>query len=395
MNLVSFIQPLTNDEDRMVVKVSDPLVTEFTEENKNTYEENRLMAAHPAIYGSKAPNFLNFQNIKLISIKDILTDFESNTQKARPQDNPKEAIITDKILMDGFELSKLGIFLAKHPTKKDKYIILEGKTRFLILFNNGMTNIIAEVFHTMSTENALRFGVWCNSSKDESGIAGYNDWLSAASQLAKKAFPNFDRDDDGDDGERGKMIEFLTEELNYLSDRKITNTQKDDIIRHIIDGWNGDPETRTYPSGKGSVQDMHKLIGAAQLAKDKANGIHYKAMTTNEFNYTKVCVRTMAELEEEAMGDPSFKINEVRLVVYQGKLNVPDPATDWKKSVFRFDRRVEEVNNKIGNILFNGSRPVYTKISLYGCIPQVYKLHDDFNMDRIHVYPSYIVRKQN
>lgn len=392
MNLLNFAQPLTNDEDRLVVKVSDPFVKEFSQENKNAYKENRNDAAYPAIYGSKAPDFLKFLEIRLISCKEIEFDLESNKQKARPQDNPKEDIIKDKILSDGYELTKLGIFVAPHPTKKDKYIILEGKTRSKILLESDMTNIIAEVFVTMTAEDALRFGVWCNSAKDSHGEAGYNDWLNAASQLAKKHFPNLDRDDED---ERKKAIDFLTDELNYLSDRKITSTQKDDIIRHILDGWKGDPETRTYPSGKGAIEDMKKLIGATTLAKHMAQGIHYKLMTNNEYNFPKVCVRTMADLEEQAISDPSFKIKEIRLITYQGKLNIADPAANWKRDVLGFDKRVEDVNNKIGNILFNGSRPVYTKISLYGCIPQVFKLQDDYDMDKIVVYNSYNTRKQN
>jgi hypothetical protein len=140
---------------------------------------------------------------------------------------------------------------------------------------------------------------------------------------------------------------------------------------------------------------MKKLIGATTLAKHMAQGIHYKLMTNNEYNFPKVCVRTMADLEEQAISDPSFKIKEIRLITYQGKLNIADPAANWKRDVLGFDKRVEDVNNKIGNILFNGSRPVYTKISLYGCIPQVFKLQDDYDMDKIVVYNSYNTRKQN
>jgi len=402
MNVLALpLTRLSNEEEVLVVDVSDPFVTEFNESHLETYKTNRNPASFPNIYGkSRKPEWLNYKETILIKVSDILGYEEQNTQGARMRDNPEAEAITNRIATVGFELFKFGIYVTPHDIIPNKYRIIEGRTRFNSLVGMGMNNIIGEVFVSyddniaiplrftpeyelpLSSTNCLRFGVYCNSSKDVHSKASFSDWKGATVQLAKNyKIDNPFAGEKATEAERTDFINAMSDELQYMSDNSITDSNIQKITSSLLNSWQGTPETRSFPDGKGINDMIEELVGIDEMAKDAKKGIFYVPTTNDPFHISRNVVRACEKLEKDGK-----KVNELRLIAYVGRLNVNDPAKDWKDKVLKFKNTVESFNERVSKRLYHSVKTDYSTVKLYGVVPMVYKLEDKYPMDKIVEY---------
>jgi len=394
------IHTLSDKEKENFVRVSDWNVTEFTDENLGVYEKSRVGAInqYPDIYGSRRPDWLNYKESILVRACDIVVE-TANQQTPRMRDNDAYEGIKNRIIQRGFELFKIGIYVTPHETIPGKYRVVEGRTRLDILMREGMSNIIAEVFidssatetnYSISECNILRFGVYCNSAKDISGKALYNDWRGACVVLTKRYkldFP-FSNGQSPTDAERKRYISIMAEELAYLSNNAITKSQCDNIVNSLLAGWRGSPETLSFPDAVGIEDHLDLLVNdddepnrRNRLAKE---GIYYVATTNDTAHMPRNITRYFDRLETKGL-----LITELRYVVYKGRLAIGDPSKDWELNVKAFKAASEDFNNKISERLFHGVKADYSVAKMWGAIPQVLSLEEKYPMDKIFVYPEH------
>jgi len=390
---------LYDEEVELVVRVNDPFIDRFSDENLDTYMDLRSPGYYPRIYGLKSPTFFEYSETRLINVDDIILD-ANNTQVPRTGVNPAEPDIEARMHREGFELFKQTIFVTKHPNIVGKYIIIEGRTRAKLLIEEfGMENIIAEVFvgkngGSMSFNDILRFGVYMNSSKDVSGKTTYLDLLNAITLLIasdKEAFP--------DDLERPDFMEIVAAELDFLSDHKITNGELNRLLIAAEEQWQGTPLVRSFKKDSKEAQTlMEKTIGHQKLREDAAKGIYYKLSSNIVVNFPKMIVNGMAQSVQLAEEYDGIPLKELRLVIYCGTLKAYDPGQDWIDNVLGYQKAVKSWCKLVSRHLFNNVdltdvnvkdenfTPQNQCVTIYGCIPQVIKLQDKYPMDKIVLY---------
>ena len=367
---------MTEAEQEVTIKVSSDKVNSFTEENLNTYDSVRSKAANPRIFGSQRPNWLNSLGALLINISDIITDNLQYEQIARQNVNPKEPQIREDVTINGFSLAELGIIVAKSKIK-GKWIIVEGRTRFKFLVELGMTNIIAETFEEISLGNLLRFSGFMNSTKKPYGEASIGDMTKIILSLIDSG--EIPSQPDTLSG-RAILTDTIRYELEFIGASRLKPSQIDLIVYEGIAKSTGVKSVISFPGGKDAQEYLEKLLGAEKVAEDLANGIKYVALAAWA---EKMYPRFISEI-----GKIDKTITEIRLVVQIGVPNSSDPEGSWIKDGAGFKKTFDIFENKISDIRFNGVRIDNSKIKIYGVIPQVRSLNNQYPMNRVYVYKN-------
>ena len=102
-------------------------VKHFTQENVDILDSLRSKAAHPRIYGSKAPKGIKYINTQLIDVKDIDSDNEGFNQGARVSANEALDSIRSDITSNGYSLTELERIGAASPQWEIKNSAFEFK----------------------------------------------------------------------------------------------------------------------------------------------------------------------------------------------------------------------------------------------------------------------------
>jgi hypothetical protein len=334
-------------------------VKHFTQENVDILDSLRSKAAHPRIYGSKAPKGIKYINTQLIDVKDIDSDNEGFNQGARVSANEALDSIRSDITSNGYSLTELPICVMM--LGDGKYIILEGRTRFYILRALGVKNIIADVFEQTTSANALRFAVAQNSQKKPHGPASFPDVNKAILELIRMGEI---------DAKAPNFTDLVSEEIMRITN-KLEPQEINRIIHNANDVVQGERTVFSYPKGEGVKQWL------------QANGytdnreIMYHPVSTYD-------VKTMLAGIRQAKLFPNIK--EIRLVVHGSVLNAKDPAGQWIKNCKGFKNSFNAMMKDISKEFFGGAPIRMNQVRLYGAIPQVKALEDKYPMDELYLF---------
>lgn len=343
-------------EQELSVDVNN--VKEFTQENVDTLDALRSKAAHPRIYGSKAPKGINYLTTELICHTIIDSDNMGFNQGARVTANDAIDSIREDIISNGYSLTELPICVMKLG---DRYIILEGRTRYHILRALGVKNIIADIFEQTTSANALRFAVAQNAQKKPFGKASFDDVNKAILELIKMGeidikAPNFP--------------DLVSQEIMRIT-TKLEPQQINRIIHNANDVIQAERTVISFPGGDGAVEWL------------KDNGytgnreIMYWPVSTYD-------IKAILSGCRQAMKYPDIK--EIRLIVHGSVLDAKDPAKAWLNGPKKFKTAFDTMLKNISTTYF-GSMPVrMSRVKLYGAIPQVKALEDKYPMDEIVLF---------
>lgn len=332
----------------------------FTQTHVDTLVSLRVTAAHPRIYGNLAPKGIKHETTQLVDIKDIISNNVFFSQRARFTRNPEMQNIQEDIKVNGYSLTELPIMVMR--LSNGKFVVLEGRTRLEILIGLGMTNIVADVFEETTEANALRFAVSQNAQKKPYGEASFKDVYKAVMTLIR--MDEIDK----------KSIHF--EDLVFQEVMKITTKLKPGQINQIVN------DAKNLAAGEESIISFPQGMGAKDwLTKHKytdTRGIKYIAVGTFEDKVIRSMIRQVPDL------DPTIK--EVRLVIHGGTLNANDPEGDWIKRCKGFDNTFKNTLKDISKVFFGGAPLKLDRIKLYGAIPMVKSLEDDYPMDELYLF---------
>lgn len=378
MNAISLFEP-TAAEKEVVVYVARDRVTKFTEKNLETYGRLRSKEANPMVFGSTSPMWGPkktpwYDTTALVDMSLINYDDKYGTQKARVTTNPERDAIDLDIRRNGFSLAELGIILVRRPD--GRYDFVEGRTRFGILLDLGMTNIIAEVMNPTTDDNILIFALKMNNSKKKSGEASFEDNREAILSLVESGAIGKEKDTTA-----GRAL--MTDKVNYYLGEMGANlkpSERDRIVADALEGLLGYKTVYTFRSNTSDAQDrVVEIVGKERIASDRKEGIVYVAVS----DYIEKVHKRMINVASEFGRD----VKEIRMVIYKGTLDSKNPEKSWKFCVRDFAERFGAYESELSNVRFNGVRVDDSRIKIYAGLPAVVSLDEDYSIDGLYIYP--------
>lgn len=349
---------MTTEESELNVDVVEN--KRFTEENLKTLIDMRVLQAHPKVYGSKATKGIKYLTTELVNVVDVIDNNEYFDQEVRVGYNPEHPKIRDNIVHNGFSLVELPIF--GYRTINNKFVILEGRTRFKILKELGMKNIIADVFDCSSNAAALRFALSMNTQKKPYGAASVADVRKVILKLVKMG--EIDTDPE-------TFKQTIEQEIDEITSN-LTKGQKNQIVfdaQSVVDGVS---PVISFPKGEGSQKWLVD------------NGY----VNTKDTIYVTVSPWTekvmMAAMRKER--DTPSDVTEIRFVVQGGVLDSQNPEKDWLERCKNFEKTFESELNQMSKTFFGGVGVKTNRVRLYGVIPMVKSLKDKYPMDTLVYY---------
>lgn len=335
-------------------------VKEFTQDNVDTLERLRSKAAHPRIYGSKAPKGIKYDTTQLVDVADVDPQNEFFDQLARAGMNTEMPAISDDIRVNGYSLTELPIAVMKVPG--GKYVILEGRTRFSILTGFGVKNIIVDVFDETTPANALRFAVAQNAQKKPYGAASFRDIHKAVLELIKMGEI---------DHTASNFTDLVLEEITRLT-TKLAPSEVNRIVHDANDIAHGERRVISFPQGQG----VEKWLEEYDYTNNRE--LVYHPVSTFEAKVMMAAIRKAKATNKD--------VREIRLVVHGGTLDAKDPAGDWVKRCKGFKKTFSDTLKDISKEFF-GDMPIrMDRVKLYGAIPQVKALEDKYPMDELYLF---------
>jgi hypothetical protein len=377
MNAISLFEP-TAAEKEVVVYVARDRVTKFTEKNLETYGRLRSKEANPMVFGSTSPMWGPkktpwYDTTALVDMSLINYDDKYGTQKARVTTNPERDAIDLDIRRNGFSLAELGIILVRRPD--GRYDFVEGRTRFGILLDLGMTNIIAEVMNPTTDDNILIFALKMNNSKKKSGEASFEDNREAILSLVESGAIGKEKDTTA-----GRAL--MTDKVNYYLGEMEANlkpSERDRIVADALEGLLGYKTVYTFKSNDEAVERIEEVVGKERIASDRKEGIVYVAVS----DYIEKIHNRMINVASEFGRD----VKEIRMVIYKGTLDSKNPEKSWKFCVRDFAERFGAYESELSNVRFNGVRVDDSRIKIYAGLPAVVSLDEDYSIDGLYIYP--------
>lgn len=339
---------------------------EFSVKNEETLVEIRSLAAHPNIYGSKAPKGIMYKDTRLIDLDCIDDDNQWFSQLARVGVNPKIGDIQEDIIRNGWNLAELPIHVMMLEGEPGKFIILEGRTRYGILRSLGIKNVIADVFYPTSRANALRFAIGCNAQKKPYGEASVKDIRKAILELV--AMP---KEEGGIDAEADDFADIVREEIETIT-TKLKPNQINQLVFDAIEKRDGESPVISFPEGRGAKEWLE-----AHGYYDTQDRIFVPVGTFKE----KVILSAVRKER-----DIPSSVREICYVVHGGTLDSKNPERSWILDCRNFNREFESLLNEISENFFDGAGINTKRVKIYGAIPMVKSLKDKYPMNKLHYF---------
>ena len=351
---------------------------------------NDIVAMDEALPQSNFPWIFENENItykgrKILNVEDIETDSELErytSQPARTTANPQYSAIRNDIKANGYSLTELPIAVRVivDGDGLEHYVILDGRTRLEILEGEGVKTIAVDVFDIKKNGDADRISLIYNRYRKPYGEGSTTDIEQCILRL----------DSMGELGLKFKLKNLLVKdpvklkarmdeagviiekEANALSNNKLKPDQVAQINANVMNHFHTDKTIliRKFNNG-GRIEEFCNKMGHSTNGRVKVL----------PFSGTELAVGKLAEAifnqREWLEEDPK---RELHIILYCGKPSPKDPEGSWKKAtVGTFKTRWEEFSNWIGV----ANNP---QVILFGAIPQIRSLNDDYPMDKIHYF---------
>lgn len=348
----------------------------FTENDLKDFKALNSEELNPERYDQKTISkkwpSMKYHGCELIDINSVTqSGILGNTQESRAAGgNPEYAEIRKNIHANGFDLSNFPISIRRLPD--GKLTPMDGRTRFSILKEDDMKNIIAAIY-TCSDDDASKFGPWSNSEGYRPrGFAKLEDiYEECIKALNEKWIIN-------DISEIKSRIDSMCEEI-------FTETKRSELAVLVYNHFN-----QMNPSEEGQIAKKCQVWN--NQSQIKAWLMMNKYLNTDKIIYFPISFSTVSKgIINAAKLSYENPNHEIRVVVHTGVLTASDLEQCYKDRVITFKETWENNLGKIGSAFFNTLAPTKGKIKLYGAIPAVSTLHSldkmiRFGYDDAHLY---------
>ena len=346
------------------------LVKAFTEQHLETHEKHNNKDMNSSVYGDDFP-YGECMGTRLVPIDDVKwRGGQHQTYKTRYQGgNPARKDISNSI-HQGFKLKLPGIMLER---KSDGYYCLTGHTRYRILEDMGVQNIIATVFEIPNESDASLFALKLNPKQDPSGPmtlydveqeclnALLNGWIKPKSSHYTD------------------VIDAIGERFNDICGGYFTKGAREGAI------------LRVYNQSSSNPGDIVSWDSQTQLADWMSDN---KYVNTNEVIYLVASASTVSKTITRAAKLAVENIGkEIRVVIQTGTLDsgnlkesydnrVETFLSTWQSDIENIRATFFALSNEKGcNIKHQVS--LSNNIVLYGALPALNSYH---NLKKINLF---------
>lgn len=351
----------------------------FTQKDLDDCKSFNTEELSPQRYNNKAISkkwpSMEFHGLNLVDTDAITqSGILGNTQEARASGNSEYEDIRKSILANGFDLSNFPISIRKLP--EGKLVFMDGRTRFSILKEIGMKNVIVAIY-TCSDNDASKFGGWSNcEGYRPRGFAKMEDIYEECLRALDKKWIEND-------------MAIIKERIDSISSEIFTETKRSELTALVYNHYN-----QMNPSEEGVVITKCQYWNNQSQIKTWLNVNKY--LDTDKIIYFPVSFSTVSKgiinAAKKAYENPN---HEIRVVVHTGVLTASDLEQCYKDRVITFKETWENSLAKLGFAFFDSIAPTKGRIKLYGAIPAVSTLHSLDKMIRFGYDDAHLYKKTN
>lgn len=280
------------------------------------------------------------------------------------------------IVENGLKLTCLPISLVLLNNKK--FGFLDGRTRHGIFKNNcKLKNVIADVYkydldYTPEEQQLAgqRFAMRANF--DEAPGSPFT-----MEEIVRHTFNAVHNGWISKNGIRKEILLVNDNQFSLLKVNKMVLQTENEIAQHKA----GVPLCNTYDERSAS----NWLAYDAKIQSNQNNnGIYYLTVSSSfGTKFIPWVARKYQELLQDIAVNNKTKCKQLRVIVYVGTLASSDLEASWKIGIDRFRNKVEKLMSYVCKTWFVDTPDIANKVVLYGAIPAVYGLSEDYPMDKI------------
>ena len=336
---------------------------------------------YPGLYNKEdIPEGLEYISRQLININEIINDDEeymdvsiskksrhttpdsAATQTARVYGRGEQAErVFYQIRTYGYKLDKIPMSVAIFPDG-EKYLI-NGRTRLQELRQQGFKNIIADVYNCTSREGYHEAMQLFNVREDPYSPHTMEDIVMTACYAIRRGWIKDTFDDIKKKVEKVAPGSFLPNEVNKIVLRVLNNKNISSSI-----SW----------TTKSAFKEIRKM---GYVDNVNNNGIYYFVYSAEA--PVKAIPAAAMYLKGE-LGDK--KVKELRVVIHTATLQGSDPELSWKTKIDSFRKAWTEHSQAIKDGFFTKDSEFRNTIKLFGVLPAVSGLKDEYPMDKLVMF---------
>lgn len=265
----------------------------------------------------------------------------------------------------GYELSHIPVSVCQLPDGKTH--IMDGRTRLEHLIERGFTNIIVDVYKSNNIGTFEDWQTYANPPPEVRSPQKTEDLIRRGADKIRNGTLN-----PNNDIEIYKWIE-------KISGGAYSHKTVGKIVSGMIESSGGTSSSKSYTET--AAKQFLNMYGYHDNTKE--NGIYYLIISgESKASSVIAAAKYMGKLSVEGK-----KVKELRLVINTGTLKGSDPSISWKKCVDDFRDEFENNLNIIKTYFF-GSGDIDTRIKLYGVLPSVISLSQEYPMDRMVIFDA-------
>ena len=263
----------------------------------------------------------------------------------------------------GFRLNCVPISILKCPDKNE--YIGNGKTRLEKLLKEGFTNVIVDYYECSNWDSFSQFGVMSNPISDPYSPHTMLDIVSHC----QKAIAN---------GLIENTYDAIFKRAKFVSNGSFGASKLNEISLRVMEEKNAPQKLFHYneESGKEWLERM------GYIDNDKNNGIYYRVYSTE---YWSKSFFALSNFFRNLVVKEGKKVKELRVILHTGTLDGSNPVASWKSKIDRFRTHWDGCYDNIEYAFFEHPERS-RKIKLYGALPAVASIANEYPMDRLVIF---------
>lgn len=361
----------------MTVVLSVPLSAKsFTQEDLEVSKKYICPDVYPGLYNQdELPPGIQFIDRRIVPINSFMLQPKEIDDK---KDAAKLFMFQDarftsrganadevhaSIELYGFRLNCVPISILKCPDKNE--YIGNGKTRLEKLLKEGFTNVIVDYYECSDWDSFAQFGVMSNPIADPYSPHTMLDIVSHCQKAIANGFIE-------------NTYDAIFKRAKFVSNGSFGDAVLNKICLRVMEEKNAPQKLFHYneESGKEWLERM------GYIDNDKNNGIYYKVYSTE---YWSKSFFALSNFFRNLVVKEGKKVKELRVILHTGTLDGSNPVASWKSKIDRFRTHWDSCYDNIEYAFFEHPERS-RKIKLYGALPAVASIANEYPMDRLVIF---------